>query len=85
MLKSARTLALKCINDSSRDRYNYRALADVAVAFARRTNDLSFLDEAIEHMKTAENEILDPELARERRQYEQTRREIEYLSSAETN
>ena len=82
MLNQAKLLALACINDSPNDRHNYRALADVAVALSRRTDDLGPLDEAIDYMLEAEQVILDPELAKERRHYEQIHRDIEHLLSA---
>ena len=82
MLNQAKLLALACINDSPNDRHNYRVLAEVAVALSRRIQDLGPLDEAIDYMLEAEQVILDPELARDRRHFEQTRRDIEHFLSA---
>jgi len=79
MLHSARSLALNCIGDAPGDRYNYRAFADVGATFARYSGDATMLDEAIEHMKVAEQSILDPELAKERRRYEQIRRSLSQI------
>lgn len=65
---------LKCIEHAPSDRYNYRTFADVGVTFARYSGDLTILEEAIERMRLAENSILDPELMKDRRRYEQIRR-----------
>jgi hypothetical protein len=41
---------------------------------ARKTGDFTELDDAIERMKEAEQVILDPEMAKDRRRLEQVRR-----------
>ncbi|MET7820950.1 SIR2 family protein [Micromonospora zamorensis] len=77
MLHSARSLALSCVSNSPRDRQNYRALAEVSRELARRTQDFAALDDAIDRMKEAEQVILDPEMARDRRGFEQARRTLQ--------
>jgi GTPase SAR1 family protein len=74
MLQSARNQVLRCIENFPGDRFNYRTFADVGVSIARYSGDLKVLDEAIERMKHAESSILDPELMKDRRRYEQVRR-----------
>lgn len=74
MLHTARTLALACINRNSQDRQSYRIYADVGVALARRAHDVSVLDDALARMREAEQTIMDPELSRDRRSYEQQAR-----------
>jgi hypothetical protein len=82
MLKSAQTLALQCATENSNDRYNYRILCEVAVAIMRRSQDSKPLEEAIERMRDAELKLLDPELSRDRRHFEQMYRTHIYLGSA---
>jgi SIR2-like domain len=76
MLYQAQALAVNCAQDNPTDRHSYRILAEVGVALARRTGDPSSLDDAISAMRDAEQRLLDPELMRDRRRYEQIRRSL---------
>jgi hypothetical protein len=82
LLHNARSLALNCIEKAPRDRHNYPALGKVAQEIARRTGDLAALDDAIQRMREAEQDILDPEMANDRRRFEQTRRTVRSMQSA---
>lgn len=90
MLLEAERLAKACISRQPTDRYNYRALADVGVVFAKRFSMLRVLDEAIVAMRGAESDIPDPDFAQERGRLEAQRRRYavtgeETLSLAEAS
>ncbi len=80
MLQEATRLALACIVASPRDKHAYRVYGEVGVAIARMTKDTSVLDDAIGRIAAAEEDILDPQLAEYRRQFESTRRRL-YIPS----
>ncbi len=82
MLPEAERLAKACISRQPSDRYNYRALADVGVIFARRFSNLRLLDEAITAMRGAESEIPDPDFSQERGRFEAQRRRYAATSGA---
>jgi len=82
MLYTAHSLALRCIRNAPSDRHNYRSLAEVGLALARRTGDTTELDDAIEKMKAGEELTLDPELSRDRRIIEQAARTFQLSSRA---
>lgn len=70
MLTEAQSLAEKCIQKDPRDRYNYRTLADIGQVFVRRYGEVDVLGDAVDRMKAVEDEMGDPEFARERRRLE---------------
>jgi hypothetical protein len=82
LLNNARSLALKCIERAPRDRHNYYALGKVTQEIARRTGDFATLDDAIQRMRGAEQDILDPEMAKDRRRLEQSRRTLQSTQRA---
>ncbi|QFG21582.1 SIR2 family protein [Actinomadura sp. WMMB 499] len=79
MLQTAWSSGLNCVSRNPRDRHSYRILAEAGAAIMKRARNPEFLDEAIVRMREAEREILDPELSRDRRQYEQMSRNFSYL------
>lgn len=85
MLYQAHALAVACIQDNPPDRHNYRILAEVGVALARRTGDASSLDDAILAIREAEQRLLDPELMRDRRRYEQIRRSLDTATEEDSD
>ncbi len=70
LLLEAERLARACIKKQPMDRYNYRALADVGIAFATRFSDVRVLSDAIGLMKNTESDIPDGDFARDRRTLE---------------
>lgn len=76
MLLEAERLARKSIAGNAADRYNYRALSEVGLVFAREWDEFDVLDEAIGLMLQAESEVGDPDFADERRKLEVQRRHL---------
>jgi hypothetical protein len=83
LLRDAERIARQCIDYHPYDRFNYRTLGDVAVAFGRRTGDASVLQETIEMMKAVEGDIQDPDVARDRRSFEAELRTLIARSASE--
>jgi hypothetical protein len=73
LLRKAYELALKNIDVHQWDKHSYRELCEVAVQLVQRRESPYILDEAIEQMRQASDRILDPEMARQLRQYESIR------------
>lgn len=70
LLRKAYELALKNISKHKNDKHSYRVLCEVAVKLVDRGEDHHLLSEAIARMRTGSEVILDPDLDRELRRYE---------------
>jgi GTPase SAR1 family protein len=73
LLRKAYELAVKNISRHRTDKYSYRSLCDVAVKLAHRGDGLHFLDEALRRMREAAADILDPEMDRDVKRFEDVR------------
>lgn len=71
MMDEAERIARRCVRDSPGDKHAYSSLAMVATARVRRHGMSDLAIETVGIMKRAEEWILDPELARNRRRLEQ--------------
>jgi hypothetical protein len=74
MLLEGERLARECIRAQPLDRFNYRALADVGGALARKFGDTSVLESVVEQMRAVESDVGDPDFGLERRRVEATLR-----------
>jgi hypothetical protein len=70
LLRRAYELANTNIDKHRRDKHSYRVLCDVAIKLVRRGESIHYLTEAIARMRDASDFILDPDMARELRSYE---------------
>ncbi|WP_257015042.1 SIR2 family protein [Rhodococcus sp. ACPA1] len=76
ILQDALNKARKLVANHDVDGQNIRTLADVAVELAHMTGEVDLLGEALGLFRDAEDELLDPEIARLRMQYEQQDRNL---------
>jgi broad-specificity NMP kinase len=73
LLRKAFDLAERNINRHRLDKFSYRVLCDVAVNLVERGEPVSLLDQALVAMRAAASDILDPEMDRDLRYYEDAR------------
>jgi hypothetical protein len=76
MLRHAESTALHGIERFSDDRLTYGAYADVGVALARLTGDLSMLDEALRAMTDVAERMLDPAFGEDLLRFEKLRQRL---------
>lgn len=73
LLRKAFELARRNIERHRVDKFSYRTMCDVAIKLVEKGEPIDLYDEAIERMRSAAMDILDPEMDRELRQFEETR------------
>jgi SIR2-like domain len=73
LLRKAYELARRNIDHFHWDKFSYRELCNVAIRLAERGESAYILDEAISMMRAAAEEILDPTMTKEVREFEQAR------------
>lgn len=76
ILRQAEGKAIEVVNRYQSDFHSYNSYAQVGIAMAELVGDLTVLDEAIERMAGAYEEILDPEMGDALGRLERTRRDI---------
>lgn len=73
LVRKAYDMAMRNIEIHPKDKFSYRSLCDVALELIRRGQTAYLLDEALEKMRKAADDILDPDLDRQLRKYEEIR------------
>ncbi|MGE3876616.1 MAG: SIR2 family protein, partial [Parvibaculaceae bacterium] len=73
LVRRAYETAESNVSHHSKDKFSYRALCDVAVELVRRGESPYILDEAINKLRHASEEILDPDMDRQIRYFEDIR------------
>jgi hypothetical protein len=73
LLRKAYEVAMRNLEFYRWDKYSYRTLCDVAVELLRRGESAFLLDEAIGKLRDAAARILDPDMNRDIRTYENIR------------
>jgi hypothetical protein len=76
LLRKAFELAQRNVQRHSGDKFTYRTLCDVAVKLIEKGESTDLLDQSIESMRLAASDILDPEMDRELRYFEELRMRI---------
>lgn len=76
ILRKAYDQALSNIDHHRLDKYSYTTLCDVAVKLAEHGESVYILDESIKKLRKAEEDLLDPDLARNLRYFEAQRRKF---------
>jgi hypothetical protein len=73
LLRKAYELAMNNIGQFKWDKFSFVTLCDVAVQLVQRGQSQYYLDEAIEKMKEASDRILDPDMIKRARHFEEIR------------
>ncbi|QII05720.1 hypothetical protein BH93_10355 [Rhodococcoides fascians A25f] len=76
MLLEAERIARRCVERNPQDRYNFRALSDIALELVTRAGKFELLEETVEWMRSEEIDATDPDLIRDRRDLESRLRRL---------
>jgi SIR2-like protein len=80
ILRGAQPIALDAIRRFAGDKFAYMAYAELGVAVAEMSSDISMLDDAVEKMVKASERILDPAMTKDIERYERQRRKLSQAS-----